>query len=62
MTPPLPLLHHVVFAIGCERLDAATDYLTALGFRFPAFELESLFGIPLTLMATNMPDYHSPAV
>lgn len=145
MTRPLPLLHHVVFAIGRERLDSATDYLTALGFRFQAFELEhlglqvrldwdrgfelvaptatapddpgtaadflarhgdglfsvvvrfancdaaehiaarygakadfrqhhegdgfeltevkleSLFGIPLTLMATNMPDDHSPA-
>ena len=42
MTRPLPLLHHVVFAIGLERLDSATDYLTALGFHFQAFELEQL--------------------
>ena len=42
MTRPLPLLHPVVFAIGLERLDSATDYLTALGFHFQAFELEQL--------------------
>lgn len=42
MTRPRPLLHHVVFAIGLERLDSATDYLTALGFQFQAFELEQL--------------------
>ena len=42
MSQPLPLLHHVVFAIGLERLDRAAEYLTALGFQFLAFELEHL--------------------
>ncbi|WP_374025304.1 hypothetical protein [Mycobacterium sp. HNNTM2301] len=42
MSAPLPQLHHVVFAIGLERLDRAADYLSALGFRFQAFELEHL--------------------
>lgn len=42
MTESLPLLHHVVFAIGIERLDRAADYLTALGFQFVAFEHEEL--------------------
>ena len=42
MSRALPLLHHVVFAIGLERLDLAADYLSALGFQFQAFELEHL--------------------
>lgn len=42
MTHPLPTLHHVVFAIALERLDSAAEYLSALGFRFQAFELEHL--------------------
>jgi hypothetical protein len=42
MSQPLPLLHHVVFAIGLDRLDRAADYLSALGFQFTAFELEHL--------------------
>ncbi|WP_234788840.1 VOC family protein [Mycolicibacterium iranicum] len=42
MTHPLPLLHHVVFAVGMERLDSAAEYLTALGFQFQAFALEHL--------------------
>lgn len=42
MTPSLPLLHHVVFAIAKERLDHAADYLTALGFQFVAFDHEEL--------------------
>jgi hypothetical protein len=42
MTQPTALLHHVVFAIGLERLDKATDYLTAIGFRFNAFDHEEL--------------------
>jgi hypothetical protein len=42
MSQPLPLLHHVVFAIALERLDRAADYLTALGFQFLAIELEHL--------------------
>ncbi len=36
------MLHHVVFAIGLERLDRAAEYLGALGFEFLAFELEHL--------------------
>lgn len=42
MSQPLPLLHHVFFAIALERLDRAADYPTALGFQFLAFELEHL--------------------
>jgi hypothetical protein len=42
MPQPSPLLHHVVFAIGLERLDQAAEYLTALGFQFQSFELEHL--------------------
>ena len=42
MSPSLPLLHHVVFAIAPERLDQAADYLAALGFQFVAFEHEEL--------------------
>ncbi|WP_301148673.1 hypothetical protein [Mycobacterium simiae] len=42
MSASLPQLHHVVFAIAPERLDRAADYLSALGFRFQAFELEHL--------------------
>ena len=42
MTESLPLLHHVVFAIGIERLDRAAEYLSALGFQFVAFEHEEL--------------------
>ncbi|OBG91918.1 hypothetical protein A5697_08890 [Mycobacterium sp. E3251] len=42
MAPPLPHLHHVVFAVGLDRLDRAADYLGALGFQFQAFELEHL--------------------
>lgn len=42
MTQPLPLLHHVVFAIGLERLDTAAKYLAELGFEFQAFDHEEL--------------------
>jgi hypothetical protein len=42
MTQSLPILHHVVFAVAGERLDAAADYLSALGFQFQAFELDHL--------------------
>lgn len=42
MNQPLPLLHHVVFAIALERLDGATKYLAALGFQFQAFDHEEL--------------------
>jgi Glyoxalase-like domain len=42
MTQSPPILHHVVFAIAGERLDAAADYLGALGFQFQAFQHEEL--------------------
>jgi hypothetical protein len=42
MSQPLPLLHHVVFAIARERLDGAADFLTALGFQFQSFDHEEL--------------------
>ena len=42
MTQSPPILHHVVFAIAGDRLDAAADYLTALGFQFQAFQHEEL--------------------
>ncbi len=42
MTQPLPLLHHVVFAIARERLERAADFLTDLGFEFQAFDHEEL--------------------
>ena len=42
MNQPLPLLHHVVFAIALERLDGAAEYLSALGFQFQAFDHEEL--------------------
>jgi 4-hydroxyphenylpyruvate dioxygenase-like putative hemolysin len=35
-------LHHVVFAIARERLDAAAEYLAAIGFEFQAFDHEEL--------------------
>jgi 4-hydroxyphenylpyruvate dioxygenase-like putative hemolysin len=35
-------LHHVVFAVAPERLDAAVEYLTELGFEFQALELDHL--------------------
>jgi 4-hydroxyphenylpyruvate dioxygenase-like putative hemolysin len=41
-TEPMPRLNHVVFAIGYERLDAATEFMTKLGFEFQAVELEEL--------------------
>jgi len=42
MSQPLPLLHHVVFAIALERLDSAAEFLTALGFQFQAFDHDEL--------------------
>jgi hypothetical protein len=42
MDQPLPLLHHVVFAIALKRLDRAAEYLTALGFQFQTFDHEEL--------------------
>ncbi len=35
-------LHHVVFVIALERLDAAAAYLTALGFEFQEFDHDEL--------------------
>lgn len=37
-----PKLNHVVFAIGYERLETATEFMTKLGFEFQALELEDL--------------------
>ncbi|HET9892282.1 MAG TPA: hypothetical protein VFQ42_17450 [Mycobacterium sp.] len=42
MTQLTARLHHVVFAIGLERLDKAAEYLTAIGFCFHAFDHEEL--------------------
>ncbi|WP_163686459.1 VOC family protein [Mycolicibacterium gadium] len=42
MSQPVPLLHHVVFAIAQERLDSAAEFLTALGFQFQSFDHEEL--------------------
>ena len=42
MAEPLPLLHHVVFAIARDRLDRAAEFLTDLGFQFQAFDHEEL--------------------
>jgi 4-hydroxyphenylpyruvate dioxygenase-like putative hemolysin len=41
-------MHHVVFAVAPERLDAATALLEALGFRFQTHELDDL-GLLVTL-------------
>lgn len=38
MTQTGPLLHHVVFAIAAQRLDAAADFMRELGFEFVSFE------------------------
>lgn len=32
------MLHHVVFAVAPERLDAAAAYLTDIGFQFVSFD------------------------
>ncbi len=36
------MMHHVVFAVAPERLDAAVEFLEALGFRLYAHDLEDL--------------------
>jgi 4-hydroxyphenylpyruvate dioxygenase-like putative hemolysin len=48
MSTKLPLMHHVVFAVAPERLDAATELLEALGFRFQMHELPDI-GLLVTL-------------
>src|SRR4051812_17409162 len=42
MSANLPMMHHVVFAVGQERLSAATAFLEALGFHFQTHELDDL--------------------
>jgi 4-hydroxyphenylpyruvate dioxygenase-like putative hemolysin len=39
MPRTLPVMHHVVFAVAPERLDAAVQFLESLGFRFHRHEL-----------------------
>jgi hypothetical protein len=81
MPRALPVMHHVVFAVSPERLDAAVQFLESLGFRFHRHELarrygadtqlrqrrdadgiellevqlSTIFGMPLTLLSTNLP-------
>lgn len=55
----VPIMHRVVFAIAQERLDAATRFLEARGFRFQTHvlvevQLATTFGMPLTLLTTNL--------
>ena len=39
MTRRLPLVHHVIFCLQAEHLDAAADYWRDLGFEFAEFHL-----------------------
>jgi hypothetical protein len=41
-------MHHVVFAVAPERLDAAMEFLEALGLRFQTHELPDV-GLRVTL-------------
>ena len=43
-----PLMHHVVFAVAPERLEAATAFLEALGFTFQTHMLDDV-GLRVTL-------------
>jgi hypothetical protein len=43
-----PRMHHVVYAVAPERLDAATAFFSELGFTFATFELGEL-GVHVTL-------------
>jgi len=43
-----PRMHHVVYAVAPERLDAATAFFSELGFTFATFELGEL-GVQVTL-------------
>lgn len=38
----LPRMHHVVYAVALERVDAATAFFDELGFGFVTFELGEL--------------------
>src|ERR1700730_12100713 len=42
MPRTLPVMHHVVFAVAPERLDAAAQFLESLGFRFHRHELNDV--------------------
>jgi 4-hydroxyphenylpyruvate dioxygenase-like putative hemolysin len=42
MPAKTPMMHHVVFAVAPERLDAAVEFLTALGFRLYEHDLDDL--------------------
>ncbi len=44
----LPQMHHVVYAVAPERVDAATAFFSELGFTFATIELEDL-GLQVTL-------------
>jgi 4-hydroxyphenylpyruvate dioxygenase-like putative hemolysin len=46
--PPTPQMHHVVYAVSPQRLDAATALFEELGFTFVTFELTDL-GLSVTL-------------
>lgn len=48
MSAKLPIMHHVVFAVAAERLDAATTFLEVLGFRFQTHVLDDV-GLRVTL-------------
>lgn len=38
----LPQMHHVVYAVARDRLDAAATFFTELGFEFAVLELAEL--------------------
>ncbi len=44
----LPQMHHVVYAVAPERINAATAFFSDLGFSFATFELAEL-GLQVTL-------------
>lgn len=44
----LPQMHHVVYAVARERLNAAISFFSDLGFNFAVFELADL-GLQVTL-------------
>ena len=48
MSSKLPAMHHVVFAIAPERLEVATAFLEALGFKFQTHVLDDV-GLRVTL-------------
>lgn len=54
-----PKMHHVVYAVAPERLDAATAFFSELGFTFGTFELEDL-GLQVTLHWAGGVEWISP--